>query len=509
MIDSLDRSRSARPGWVLGLTSAAEFVVALDVLAVTTALGSIRHDLNAAMGPLEWTLTSYTLCLAGFMLAGAALGDRFGRRRMMMVGLAAFTAGSVSCALAPSAGVLIAGRTVQGVGAALLAPLAVPLVSAVYGPRRRGRALGVVAGVAGLATFAGPLVGGAVTQALGWQAIFWINVPVGLVLLLLVRGRVPESRGPRRALDVRGIVLATAALVALAWGLVRAADAGWTAPDVVAGLVVGVVLAAVFVAAERGVAEPLVDVAFLRSRGFGAVSVATLCHSAVVLGAVFLMAQFLQAELGVGSFGAGVRLLPWTGSMMLVAPVAGRLVDRAGPWPVIVGGLVLAAAGYAWLALVSPPPVSYPSLVTPLLIVGIGNSAVFPAVSAAVSAAAGADRVGSAAGVNNTVRQVGGVLGIAVAALAFTGAGGFTTAATVASGFRAVTLLCTGLAAAGALAGAFAARSGARRHLPQPPRSAAGTAGAGPHRRLPVGVPRRVRAGHRRDRARRGAAAPQ
>jgi EmrB/QacA subfamily drug resistance transporter len=461
-------SRSAGPAWVLGLTSAAEFVAALDVLAVTTALGAIRHDLHAAMGPLEWTLTAYTVCLAGFILVGAALGDRFGRRRMMLIGLAAFTAGSATCALAPSAGVLIAGRTVQGVGAALLAPLAVPLISAAYPPERRGRALGIAAGVTGLATFAGPVVGGAVTQALGWQGIFWLNVPVGLVLLLLVRGRVPESRGPRRRLDVRGTVLATGALVAASWGLVRAADAGWTASDVAAGLAVGVALTAAFLVAERTAAEPLVDVAFLRSRPFGAVSVATLCHSAVVLGAVFLMAQFLEAELGVGSFGAGVRLLPLTGSMMLVAPVAGRLADRIGPRPVVAGGLLLAGAGYAWLAALSRPPVSYGSLVAPLVILGIGNSAVFPAVSAAVSTSVGADRMGPAAGLNNAVRQIGGVLGIATAALVFTGTGSFATATTVASGFRGVAVLCAGLAAVGAVAGTLGTRPPSRRHLPRP-----------------------------------------
>jgi MFS family permease len=307
-----------------------------------------------------------------------------------------------------------------------------------------------VAGVTGLATFAGPVLGGAITQALGWQGVFWINVPVGVVLMVLVGGRVPESRGPRQSRDVRGVVLAAGGLVAVSWGLVRAADAGWTAPDVAVGIAVGVALAAAFVVAERKAAAPLVD-------------------------AVFLMAQFLQAELGVGSFGAGVRLLPWNGSMMLVAPVAGRLADRIGPRPVIVGGLLLAAAGYAWLALLSRPSVSYLSLVLPLLIVGIGDSAVFPGVSAAVSMSIGADRMGPASGLDNAVRQVGGVLGIAIAALVFTGTGGFATAATVASGFRGVTVLCAGVAAAGAVVGALGARSVACRHLPQPSPTAAGT----------------------------------
>ena len=451
-----DRRRSA---WVLWLTSVASFTVALDVLVVTTALGTIRRDLHASVGELEWTLTAYNVCLAGFMMTGAALGDRFGRRRLMIAGIAAFTAGSATCALSPAIGWLIAGRIIQGIGAALVAPLALPLVSDAYEPERRGRALGIVAGVTGLATLAGPLIGGGITQALSWHWIFWVNVPIGIALIILVRGRVAESYGPGRSIDLPGVCLATGGLAALAWGLVRAASAGWAAPDVAAGLAAGVLLAAAFVGWERRAAQPMLNVRLFHSRAFSATNAATVCHAAIVLGAVFLMAQFLQSELGVGSFGAGVRLLPWTGSMIVVAPVAGRLSDRLGTRPVIIGGLALAAAGYAWLAWMSRPGVSYPALVGALVVTGIGNSSVFPALSSAVAASVHRDDIGPAAGINNAAAEIGGVLGIAVVALAFAAAGSFATAASVAHGFRAAATLCAGISVAGALAGAFAPRT--------------------------------------------------
>ena len=256
--------------------------------------------------------------------------------------------------------------------------------------------------------------------------------------------------------------MATAALAAVAWGLVRAVSAGWNAPDVLTGLGCGLLLAAAFVAWERRASQPVLDIRLFASRSFSAANIATACHSAVVLGAVFLMAQFLQAELGVGSFGAGVRLLPWTGSMILVAPLAGRLCDRIGTRPVVVGGLAAAAAGSAWLAWLSRPGVSYPALVGALVVIGVGNSTVFPALSAAISVSVRPDDLGPASGVNNAVREIGGVLGIAVVALAFTAGGSFTNQATVAHGFRAAAGLCAAISLAGALAGVLTA--------PRPPR---------------------------------------
>jgi EmrB/QacA subfamily drug resistance transporter len=450
---TINRQDRRHGAWVLALTAAAEFMVALDVLVVTTALGQIRGDLHISQGQLEWTLSAYTVCLAGFVMTAAALGDRFGRRRMLCVGVAAFTVGSAVCALAPALGLLITGRVIQGVGAALVAPLSLPLVSAAYPPERRGQALGIVVGITGLATLAGPLIGGGLTQALGWQWIFWVNVPLGLALIVLVQRQVPESYGPDRAIDLRGVGLATASFVALAWGLVRAASVGWLAPDVPAGIGCGLALGVLFVAWERRADEPMLDVGLFASRPFAATNVATACHSAVVLGAVFLMAQFLQAELGIGSFGAGVRLLPWTGSMIVVAPLAGRLSDRIGTRPVLVAGLLASATGSTWLAYLARPGVTYSELIGALVVIGVGNSTVFPALSAAVSASVGHDHLGPAAGVNNAVREIGGVLGIAVITLAFTSAGSFTDHTSVAHGFRAAAALCAALSLLGALAG--------------------------------------------------------
>jgi MFS family permease len=346
------------------------------------------------------------------------------------------------------------------------------MISAAYEPRRRGRALGIAVGVTGLATFAGPLVGGGVAQLLGWQWIFWVNVPIGVALGLLALGRIEESHGPDRALDLPGVGLATASLAALSWGLVRAADAGWSAPDVLAGLAGGLALGVAFVAWESRAAHPMLDLRLFGSRAFGVTNAVAACHSAIVLGAVFLMGQFLQSGLRLGGFGAGVRLLPWTGSMIIVAPLAGRLADRVGTRPVIAGGMALAAAGYAWLGWLSRPGVPYTALVGALLITGIGNSSVFPAISSAVAASAGPDDIGPAAGVNNAVREIGGVLGIAVVSLAFTGAGGFTTPAAVTHGFAAAITVCAGIGLTGALAGLLAPR------LPRP--------GAGRQSRAPL-----------------------
>lgn len=457
---------------MLALTSAASFMVALDVLVVTTALGTIRRDLHASIGQLEWTLTAYNVCLAGFMMIAAALGDRFGRRRMLVIGIATFTVGSATCAASPAAGWLIAGRVIQGIGAALVAPLALPLISAAYEPDRRGRALGVLVGVTGLATFAGPLIGGGVAQLLGWQWIFWVNVPVGIALLLLVLMGIEESRGPNQAVDVLGVGLATASLAAVSWGLVRAAGAGFATVDVLAGLAIGLVLGAAFIAWEGRTAHPMLDLGLFRSRAFSATNAAAACHSAVVLGAVFLMAQFMQSGLGLSSFDAGIRLLPWTGSMILVGPLAGGLADRIGTRSVITGGLVLAAAGYAWLAYLSSPGVSYTALVGALVITGIGNSSVFPAISSAISASVHHDHIGPAAGVNNAVAEIGGVLGIAVVALAFTAAGSFATPTTVTHGFAAAIALCAGISLTGALLGLLAPRrraSGSAQFIPSTP----------------------------------------
>lgn len=441
----------SRSSWVLALTSVASLMVALDILAVSTALDTIRQSLHASVGQLEWTVTAYNLTFAVLLLAAAAVADRLGRRRVFATGLALFSAASAGCALAPNAEWLIAARAVQGVGAALVLPVGLTLIGAAFPAERRGRALGICGGVTGLTTLAGPLVGGAITQTASWQWIFWVNVPIGAAGVVLVRRYFDESFGPDSTVDIGGLLLATASVFGAVWALVRVNSVGWSAPDVVSGLAAGVVFAAVFVWWERRTAEPMLPVAFFRVRGFAAGNAASFCHSIAVLGPVFLMAQFLQTALGYGPLAAGLRLLPWTATMLVVAPAAGAIADRIGPRPVMVGGLLLAAAGMACTAALSQPDRPYSHLLVPLIVWGAGNSMVFPASQSAVVGSVPAAAMGKAAGANSMVREVGGVFGIAILVAVFAGFGGYATPHTFAIGFTAAIAVCAGIAFVGAL----------------------------------------------------------
>src|SRR3954462_5628597 len=243
--------------WVLVLASAASLIVALDTLVVSTALSTIRRDLGASLASLEWTVNAYNLSYAVLLMTGAALGDRFGRRRLFAIGLAVFTLGSAFCALAPNVGLLIAARAFQGIGAALVMPLSLALVSTAFAPERRGQALGVYFGVTGLAVASGPVVGGAVTQGLAWQWIFWINVPLGLALIPFVLRKIRESHGPRTRIDLAGLALVTSAAFGVGWGLVRGTQAGWGSPEVVGSFAAGLILGAAFVAWELRARDPM------------------------------------------------------------------------------------------------------------------------------------------------------------------------------------------------------------------------------------------------------------
>lgn len=350
-----DRSEKVTSVWVLVLTSMASFMIALDVQAVSTALSTIRLHLSASIEELEWTVNAYILTFAVLLLTGAALGDRFGRRRMFVAGLGLFVTASAACALAPTIDALIAVRAVQGCGAALMLPLALTLLSTAFPPAQRGRALGIFGSVTGLALIAGPVVGGAITGGLAWQWIFWLNVPIGLLGIALVFLRVPESFGPRTALDIGGLLLVTSSSLGLAWGLVRGNRAGWGSFEVVATLLAGTGLAVAFVAWELRVRTPMVPMRFFRSRAFSSGNAANFLLFASMNGAVFFMAQFLQTAQGYGPLAAGLRLLPWTATLFVVAPIAGALVNRFGERMLIVVGLLLQAAGMTWIALIARP----------------------------------------------------------------------------------------------------------------------------------------------------------
>ena len=415
------------PGWTFAITSVAVFMTALDNLVVTTALPTIRAHLHASLGGLEWTVNAYTLTFAVLLLTGAALGDRFGRRRLFVAGLALFTLGSAGSALANGVAELVAARALQGVGAAIVTPLTLTLLAAAVPRERRAVALGAWGAIGGLAVAVGPLVGGAIVEGVSWQWIFWVNVPIGLVLVPLAYNRLTESRGPSKSLDLGGLVLASAGLFGVVYALVRSSGRGWSSAEVSGVLAAGSVALAAFVLYERRVAEPMLPLRLFRSRGFSAANLASMLMSFGMFGSIFLLAQFLQIVQGYSPLAAGVRTLPWTAMPMLVAPLAGVVTQRIGGRPVLVAGLALQALGLAWLATLSSPTVAYGDLVPAFVVSGVGMSLFFAPMANTILGTVAAAEEGIASGVNNAIRELGGVLGIAVLASVFSAKGSYAS----------------------------------------------------------------------------------
>jgi EmrB/QacA subfamily drug resistance transporter len=439
-------------GWALALASVASFMVVLDLLVVATALNTIRRDLGASIGQLEWTVNAYTLAFAVLLMTAAAVGDRFGRRRVFAIGLGVFAAGSAACALAPGAGALIAARTVQGVGAAMVMPLALALLNAAVPPQRRGWAMGIFGSVTALAVVVGPVLGGAVTQGIAWQWIFWLNVPIGLVTIPLALRRLAESYGPRAALDVPGVALGTGAALGLVWALVRGSSAGWASPEVTGTLAAGAVLTVAFAGWELRARAPMLPMRLFAIRGFSAGNVVIFLMNAATTGTVFFMAQFLQVGLGQDPLGAGLRLLPWGVAPFLIAPRAGTLADRIGERPLVVSGALLQAAGFGWIAVIAAPGMAYPAMLAPMVVSGAGLGLALPAVTRAVVGSVPPADIGKASGSFSMMRQLGGAFGIAILAAVFAAAGGYASAAAFSNGFAPAIGAAAGLALAGALA---------------------------------------------------------
>jgi EmrB/QacA subfamily drug resistance transporter len=438
--------------WVVALTAVGSLMAALDTLVVSTALSTIRLELHASVEQLEWTVNAYNLSFAVLLITAAALGDRFGRRSLYASGLALFAAASAACALAPSVGWLIAARTVQGAGAALIMPLGLALLSDAFPPERRGAAIGIFSAITGLAVASGPLVGGAIVQGISWEWIFWVNVPIGLVAAPLVLTRMRESHGPRASLDTPGLALVTLGALGIVWGLVRGNQAGWGSPEVLGTLIAGVLLMVGFIRWELRAGEPMLPMRFFRSRAFSAGNAAIFFTFAALFGTVFFYAQLLQTALGYGPFGAGLRLLPYTATFMTVAPVAGALADRIGERPLLVGGLTLQTAGLAWLALIAKPNLAYSHMLAPFIIAGVGVSMAIPSAQNSVVGSVASEALGKAAGVNSMMRELGGVFGIAVAVAVFAATGSYASAQAFTNGFGPAIGVSAGLALAGALA---------------------------------------------------------
>jgi EmrB/QacA subfamily drug resistance transporter len=441
--------------WAFIVTALALLMVTLDNLVVTTALPVIKESLNATLEQLEWTVNAYTLTFAVLLLTGAALGDRFGRRRMFVIGVSIFTVASAAAALAPTIETLILARAAQGVGGAIVAPLTLTILSASVPADRRGVALGAWGAIGGLAVALGPLVGGAITEGLSWQWIFWVNVPIGIVLVPLAWSRLSESYGPAGRLDLPGLGLASAGLLGIVWGVIHGNAEGWTSPSIVLPIVVGFGLLVAFLAWERRAPAPMVPPRFLANKPLNRANIASLMMSFGMFGAVFLLSQFLQVAQGYSPLQAGLRVLPWTLMPIFVAPIAGAMSDRVGGGLLMGLGLTLQAIGLAWLGLVITPTVDYSQLILPFVVSGVGMGLFFAPVANVVLSAVRPQEEGQASGVNNAIREMGGVFGVAVLASIFSSYGSYASPQTFVDGLVPATFVGAAVVAVGAVA-AFA-----------------------------------------------------
>ncbi|MER5955336.1 MFS transporter [Streptomyces sp. NPDC056121] len=456
--------RAKGAAWALIATSLPMFMVAVDNLVVTNALTVISRDLGVRQSGLQWVVNGYILAFAGLLLAGAALGDRIGRRRVFVWGIGLFTVASAACALSDSAGLLVAARVVQGAGAAAVLPVSLTLAVAAVAPERRPLAVGVWGGVNGLGIALGPMAGGLVTQGLDWHWIFWINVPVGAVALPLALWAIRESKGAPRRLDVPGIAFVTGAVVAAVWGIVQAADSGWTAVRPLAGLAVSAALFAGFAWWQRRTPTPLAPLHLYRVRPFMLSNALALTMYFGVFGAIFFLAQFMQGPMGYSPFEAGLRTLPWTAAPMVVVPLASALVGRVGGGPLQAAGCLLQAVALVWLALISKPGLAYGQMVGAMVLAGVGMGLVFAANPATVIGSVAEHEHNLASGVNNTIREFGGALGIAVLTAVYTH-----------GGLRSAVLTGAAVVFAGAFAGLAIGRTPAPRAfapVPSAPHSA-------------------------------------
>ncbi len=407
--------------WTFGIVSLALFMAMLDNLVVTTALPSIRKALDANVSDLQWTVDAYTLAFTIMMLPATALGDRWGRKRFFLAGVMLFTLGSTLAAMSAGAGMLSVARAIQGTGAGFMTPLTLTLLTQAFPISQRAAAIGLRSGVSGLGLAAGPLLGGAIVEGLTWNAVFWVNVPTGILLLILGYVRLGESRGESRALDLPGIGIVSAGLFGLVYGLIHSNSMGWGNAQIIVSLAAGVVLLAAFIVRERTAASPMIDLNLFRKRTFSIANSVGFLMSFGMFGSIFLITLFVQEIQSATPLDAGLRTMPWTATIMLVAPLAGLLTSRLGARPIVVTGMIAMTAALFWMGTVAERATPYTSLLPAFILAGLGMGLTFAPLSATVMGAARGTQQGQASGVYNTVRELGGVFGVAILGTIFQG----------------------------------------------------------------------------------------
>jgi EmrB/QacA subfamily drug resistance transporter len=444
-------SRAGR--WILAVTVLGSGMALLDSTVVNVALPRLGHDLHASTSSLQWVLNGYLLTLASLILLGGSLGDRYGRRRIFTLGAGVFTAASLLCAIAPSSGLLIAARLLQGVGGALLTPTSLAIIEATFRPADRARAIGAWSGLGGAAAAIGPLLGGYLVGALSWRAAFLINLPLGIIVIAIARRHLPESRDPTShgRLDFRGAGLAALGLAGITYALIEGPGSGMSATAGVAGAV-GVLGLAAFLQAERRARNPMMPLGLFASRQFSAANAVTFVVYAALGGMLFLLVAFLQVSLDYSPLAAGAATLPLTALMLALSAPAGSLAQRIGPRiPLTVGPLVV-AAGMLLLARIDPGDRYITGVLPGIVVFGLGLTLVVAPVTATVLAAADVSRAGIASAVNNAVARIAGLIAVAVLPLlaGLTGTRFYQPAA-MTHGFHVAASVCAGLAAVGGI----------------------------------------------------------
>ena len=451
------------PGATLAVASTAAFMTSIDMMVVTTAIPALRRSLGGNVSALEWTVNGYLLAFACLLLTASVLGDRFGRRRIFTLGLAGFTASSVGAALAPSIGALVTARAVQGATAALILPLTLTMISEAFPQESRGRAIGIWGGVLGLGGVLGPILGAVMVQTLGWSWIFWINVPIAVAMIPAGLRFITETHGPRQPLDVLGLGLASLGFLGVSWGLVQAADHPVGSAAVLVPVACGLGLIAIFLSWERRTRHPMLPLAIFRSSRFNVANAVSFCIYGSLCGAVFLTSQYFQIAQHHSPIEAALRFVPWPLPTIIVAPLAGSLAAKYGNQRFMAAGMVIQTGSLAWFAAVAHATTPYAELCPPLVLGGIGIGLVFATVSGEVVASVRSDQMGIAAGTNATIRELGGVFGVALVALVFASPTAYSSTRGFVTGFDHALWACVAFTAVGAVIAAVGLRTPAAR----------------------------------------------
>lgn len=451
----------SRRWWTFALVSLALFMSMLDNLVVTTALPAIQYALHARVADLEWIVNAYTLTFTILMIPAAALGDRFGRRRVLLIGVLLFTIGSTFSALAPNANALILARALQGVGGACITPLTLTMLTVAFPPTQRTMIIGLWSGVSGLGLAAGPLVGGAIVNGWAWNAIFWVNVPIGLILLVLGVIHLQESYGDRQLrFDLAGNILIGVGLFGLIFGLIWGNAAGWGSAQTVGALTLGTFFSVAFVLWERRVHEPMIDLKLFAMRDFSITNTVGFLMHFGIFGSIFFIMQFVQDVQGASPLTAGLEAMPWTATIMVAAPLASMLSVRFGARLIIIIGMIAQAVALFWIALLASATVPYVYLLPAFLLGGIGMGFSFAPLSDIVVSVVPEKQQGQASSVYTTMRELGGVFGVAVLGAVFQHNVVIPiTPGQFLGGFRAALSVGASVVACGALLALFLPRS--------------------------------------------------